>query len=567
MKESWCIFMRRFCSFFLLLVLACGMLSVSSSAVDITVSGTGTGYSAYKLFDLSQGLKPGHSDDGDCPVENCDKTNDPDGHWSYAYSLNWKYVDALLDSYRDSVGLVDESNLLSGIQELDGDRMRVFARDLYWYVAGFYELMPEYTSETNKFTGVDPGYYLIAQDSDVPSGDSVSLVMLDTAGLEDVTVTSKECVPTLTKKIGTYSDTGLKYLDGYVRSVDDYAWWYELTAEFPSESIDMFESYPEYEILFHDVLSPGLYVEAHDVEVYAYIPGESAYGLNITDSSHVGILVGELDGELDDGCDLEVAVLCKEGSRPVSLGLDAGAEPVYNNDADADVYTGPYKIVVRYLGSLTDDFVVGSAGNPNTAHLEFSNNPYDYRSTTNTPDDKVSVFASYLVVNKTDGSKPLAGAAFDLCRWVGISSDEQGRSRDDGWVKSYMEESDDGTSFGHPLFPGKYKLVETTVPDGYQKADDLIFNVIMEAEELSDDPKLTKLDIVDEDGNSLTQGEDAVFVVDMDTGMITTNVANYAGVKLPTTGGAGVYWIYVAGVVAVLAAGLAVTANVKKRRV
>lgn len=82
-----------------------------------------------------------------------------------------------------------------------------------------------------------------------------------------------------------------------------------------------------------------------------------------------------------------------------------------------------------------------------------------------------------------------------------------------------------------------------------------------------DDPKLTKLDVLDEDGNSMTQGENAVFSADLSTGMITTNVVNYAGVKLPSTGGTGVYGIYVAGVVmALIGAGAVMVYGVNRKK-
>lgn len=116
-----------------------------------------------------------------------------------------------------------------------------------------------------------------------------------------------------------------------------------------------------------------------------------------------------------------------------------------------------------------------------------------------------------------------------------------------------MESIDPGVFEIRNLSPGKYKLVETKAPDGCEKIDDIIFEIVAEAEEVSDDPRLTKLDVLDGDDNSMMRGEDAMFSLDPEAGMFVTNVVNYAGVKLPSTGGSGVYGIYMTGVVMALA--------------
>lgn len=90
------------------------------------------------------------------------------------------------------------------------------------------------------------------------------------------------------------------------------------------------------------------------------------------------------------------------------------------------------------------------------------------------------------------------------------------------------------------------------------------FEIVAEAEEVSDDPRLTKLDIVDENGESMMRGEAAVFSLDPETGMFVTNVVNYTGAKLPSTGGVGVYGMYMAGAV-IVAVGVLITRTGKKK--
>ena len=224
-------------------------------------------------------------------------------------------------------------------------------------------------------------------------------------------------------------------------------------------------------------------------------------------------------------------------------------------------YHGANVLRIFYRCEITDYAVPGYAGNPNTAWLSFSNNPYDEASMGETPKDKTSAFVFGLQVNKVNEyGRLLDGAEFALQKWqLAYDYDEEGYLIDVGdWydTPSIMESIDPGVFEIRNLSPGKYKLVETKAPDGCEKIDDIIFEIVAEAEEVSDDPRLTKLDVLDGDDNSMMQGEEAVFSLDPEMGMFVTNVVNvvnYAGVKLPSTGGSGVYGVYMAGVVMALA--------------
>ena len=110
---------------------------------------------------------------------------------------------------------------------------------------------------------------------------------------------------------------------------------------------------------------------------------------------------------------------------------------------------------------------------------------------------------------------------------------------------------------------GLYKLVETTVPDGYNKADDTIFFLEAEYDTNADNPKLTKLVIRDEDGNVISDGEDAVFTINLAKGTASTDVVNVSGTELPSTGGIGTKIFYSLG--GVLMFGAATLIVVRKR--
>ena len=101
------------------------------------------------------------------------------------------------------------------------------------------------------------------------------------------------------------------------------------------------------------------------------------------------------------------------------------------------------------------------------------------------------------------------------------------------------------------LDDGDYKLVETTVPAGYNKMLDIEFTITAEHDLESDDPQLTKL----EGGN--------LFTGNITTGTLTTDVENIPGAELPETGGMGTTMIYVIG--CLMVAGAAIVLFAKKR--
>lgn len=527
---------------------------VPVGAVDIKISGMATGYDAYRILDLSQGVKPGHAETGECPVEGCDKDADPEGHWNYAYSVNDKYRSAIMAGLVavDVEGELDDRGVISEIEKLDNELTRMFADAVYGTVKS---LEAEYGVDGSELAGVEPGYYLIAEKADAAAGDSVSLVMLDTAGLEEVKVTTKEDVPTLTKKIGYVGWNDSDVADSKIVAAGDEV-WYTLVADLPS--FDVLAGYDSYRLVFHDDVSSGLRIVPDSIECYSMI-ATSEYEPDVMGgfiADFRAFIRSEGDSMSDDSCDLELVIDDVKSIPDVMLVLSG----VSTFASKPGIYWGPNRIVVGYMCEVLETAKVGPDGNPNTAKLEFSNNPYVEGPTTETPEDKCTVFTFGLHVNKTDGNNPLAGAAFSLYQYgyMPYHYDDNGDwVGGHGWWEHAVNPVDgsDGTQFEvNGLGAGKCRLVETKVPDGYQKCDDIEFEIIVESEEESDDPKLTKFDVVDMDGNSLLNGDEPMFMIDADMGMITTTVANYSGMKLPSTGGSGVYWIYGIGAAMVAAA-------------
>ena len=194
--------------------------------------------------------------------------------------------------------------------------------------------------------------------------------------------------------------------------------------------------------------------------------------------------------------------------------------------------------------------MIGSAGNPNEARLEYSNNPYG-GGTGITPWDKVIVFTYELVANKVDGSNnPLEGAGFTLYKYDMATSNYV-------VVKEFAndeagKEGKQTTFTFSRLDAGQYKLEESKVPDGYNKAEDLIFKVVAKYETNADNPKFGELKITDLNDKEITDK----FTLNQTKDQATTNVVNLSGTELPSTGGMGTTILYVVGAILVIGAGI-----------
>ena len=373
---------------------------------------------------------------------------------------------------------------------------------------------------------MDQGYWLIADVTDLEgAGEANSLVIVDTKGQDSITVTPKTDVPEVEKKVKEENDstgTVTGWQDGADYDIGDDV-PFQLTGTMPSN----IANYETYTYIFHDDLSNGLRLNEESIVVKI---GEETLekGVDYT-----------VNTSTSDNCDFEIVftdILSVDG---VTITKDS-------------------KVVVEYTAELTQDAVIGNDGNPNKVYLEFSNNPYD-EGTGQTPEDKVTVFTFKLDVDKVDkDQQPLAGAGFTLYKY-------------DADTRSYVAvgsevKGDALTNFvWSGLDSGKYKLVETTVPAGYNKADDIEFTI--EAAYTTDgaDQTLTGLVVKNADGTETISGdgEGFTFTATVADGTVATDVVNTTGLELPSTGGMGTTLFYAVG--GILAAGAGVLLITKKR--
>lgn len=452
-------------------------MAVPAFAASITINGTGKTYKAYKLLNATV------SGTGE------DK--------KISYTVNEKYTDIL----KAATSVTDAKNIIKEIEKkTDAAAIRSFANDVYAKIKAA-EITEDYTSTDKKFTNVDKGYYLIVETELNDEADTYSLVMLNTADQDNVTVDSKEDSPTFEKKIKEKNDsTGVEsgWQDGADYDINDVV-PFKLQGTVPQN----YGAYNTYKYVFHDEMSSGLTFDASSVVVK--VDGNtiaSGYSVVTTD--------------LKDDCTFEIQFDDLKNITEVKAGST---------------------ITVEYDATLNKNAVIGSAGNPNQAKLEYSNNPYG-DGTGKTPWDKVIAFTYQLVANKVDkDGAPVEGAGFTLYKW---SNEENKYVAVSGEIKGV-------TTFNFKgIDAGQYKLVESTVPDGYTKAEDLVFTVVATYDTENNDPKFGTLTIKDGD-KVISDGKDNVFTVNLAAGSFKTNVVNLTGTTLPSTGGMGTTVFYVVG--------------------
>ena len=369
---------------------------------------------------------------------------------------------------------------------------------------------------------VPTGYYLIKDNGPVNDGEAYSLYVVQVVG--PTTISPKVGTTTSDKKVKDTNDSAANSTTDWQDSAD-----YDIGDAVPFKlSATIAQDYANYthgyKLTFHDKEDTGLSFNKNSVKVYVD-------GTLITTGYEV-----VTDG-LTDGCTFEVRFANLKDIASVEAGS---------------------VISVEYTSMLDTDATVGSAGNKNTSHVSYTNNPNDKQAGENgkTPDDVVIVFTYQTIVNKVtknpnydstvEGSEeyiPLKGAGFTLYKKNASGTYEA--------VGSELKGEDMTTFTWSGLDDGDYKLVETTTPSGYNTIPDIEFTITATHDVSSDNPTLI----------SLSGGDKFTGVVS--TGVVSANIENQSGAQLPSTGGIGTTIFYVLG--SVLVIGAAVLLVTKKR--
>lgn len=387
-------------------------------------------------------------------------------------------------------------------------------------------------------TAEKDGYYVI-EETEVENGGTMTAHLLgvyDASAGAEITVKSE--MPKFQKKIKDTNDSGTE--DGSTNGVwqdsadydigDDVP--FQLTATLPND----YATYEQYKLVFHDNLQDSVYEDAKNITVY-YQKGDTKVDITDFTSATPNTADAKFAATHEDTtCNLEVTIANLK-------------ELVTNAEAGGTV-------VVEYTAKLKDTAKLGTPGNWNSGYLEYSNNPYHTGAgdtTSKTTEDMVVAFTYQLSVDKVDGSgNALEGAGFTLYKYNPNSLAADKYDAVGSEIKGVTTFEFKGVD------AGKYKLVESTVPNGYNKAADLEFVVSAKHDEEADAPTLMELTVANNDGDSIvaTELSAGMFTVDMSTGALATKIVNNSGSELPSTGGIGTTIFYVAGGALVVGAGV-----------
>lgn len=494
-----------------------GMMSTTAAAADISMVGMADEYTAYRLVNLDVTLKT-----KPVWVCNCGETIDADQHdthaqnhvengepangfnklqplcehaddqheracYSFKYTVNEKYANALKDAAVatnlnwDTNGdqTISDTEIKKGLEAMDAAQSDVFTEKIYEAVK---DLDPDETTSRNidnVFMNVDQGYYLLAGDD--------TLALLNTDGEDFFTVTNKELTPTVTSKIRVPyapAESGYRYFDGKGLRIGEEA-ELEVTISVPT-----------------------------NVEHY------KTYGFRVYNET-TGIQVSDIKGIFVDGEEVELAQAEESPAQKASLSTSVNLDGYTLKKGDEAVsFTKDSEIKIVYPITLGEDFTTNKTGNSIQTWVEYQNNPIEAESFDTTVKDKV-VFFTYntVITNVTENDQPLKGADYKLYRQDDINYE---------WIEVPTETNDalTKTEFRFTgLSAGSYKLVETTVPDGYTKAADVVFDIRANYDRESDNPMLNDLSVWI-DGVDVTTGDNIIFTKNVDTGTISTKMVN-----------------------------------------
>ena len=427
------------------------------------------------------------------------------------------------------------------------------------------------TSDTNEYTITvsGAGYYFIKDTTEnLKQNDFYTRYIMKI--IKDSELTVKGDVPSITKDVAEtskfYNDSSLNHSDNLenkkaVSAEIGEALEFTLTGTLPTNYVD----YNTYKYIFHDTLSKGLTFKDGSVKLYILKKDNTLE--EVTDTNKFTIANSKAEGT--ENTTLTITI------NDLKQIID---NTKYTEEND-------YKVIVKYYAYLNENAIIGSTGNPNTVYLEFSNDPNKAGSekTSNTPEDKVTIYTYQLNINKKDGKKntALANVGFKLYRkdstktyYAKLKNSDTKEYIIDGWTENESEATEMLTdSEGHlkmrGLEDGIYYLKESTTPKGYNTIEDVEINITEtitgnEPNALDSAQALTELSINvkwkdNEKEQTSSQNEGS-----KDTGIVETTILNMPGSILPFTGGIGSLLFYVIGIVLVITSFIIIEIKYKK---
>lgn len=400
------------------------------------------------------------------------------------------------------------------------------------------------------------GYYLVKdRDESIKDKEDDAYTKYILEVLNDVTVKAKADVPTIDKKIVEDDEDKTNNNAAVGDTVK-----FKLTSKVP----DM-DGYEKYFFIVHDTMSKGL-----------------------TFQDDVAIKIGETVLTKNTEYIVESVVSEETGETIIEI--------IFKNFISQKANAGK-DIIITYSAEVNENAVIGTAGNPNTVKLQYSNNPNikddgepgnpdkPTKPTGMTPEKETYTYVTGIELVKIDGTTGdrLTGAEFEitgtklnkvLVRKDSFTEDANGtyyRLKDGRYtteepngneehdsnyvdpavryvkedsteivttsesVKAKAEVGSDGILRFEGLAAGDYEITEMKAPNGYNLLSDPInVNITWAAPT---------------DGSTNCTWSSTTSKAEIVNGMIQMTVENKTGAQLPSTGGIGTTIFYAAGII------------------
>lgn len=387
----------------------------------------------------------------------------------------------------------------------------------------------------------DSGYYLfVTSDLDAKKPNTGTSPIFAIVGGNPVIVNEKTSIPTVDKEIlkgGAYAAAKeAKSSDrqfNQFNNCGDSQIGQEVSYRLTGTVADNIASYAEYRYEFHDTLSKGLVVTK----------GED----NAPKDLHVYIVNDRVMHEVKSGFKATVDPAQDTAKNSELLTVKFDDLKAVKDEKDAPISVDKYsQVVVTYKAQLTSDASYDATGNTNTVKLVYSNNPMA-EGTGTSVEKTVTDHVFCLDVTKVDKDHPdttlEAGFKVQVVKNDDRASKGKWLASDGSLVDTedeayeFMTDSATGKIRIPGLDAGKYGIVETTTPSGYNTIKPFWIEITPEYEP-------TTGELIGLQASDNSDFVEASFDGDAS---IPVSIQNKKGSGLPLTGLNGVTFTWIAG--------------------
>ena len=525
---------------------------------------------------------------------------------NFAYTVNPKYESIL----KTALGLGSDATSEQIVAKIGtytdkSAAIQQLANDIYKAILNA-NLTPDEndfapTATNSNTVSLTQGYWLFADVTTLGESDLAYVVVLDTVGSSELTITLKPGEITTEKKLDDENDSIMKET-GMNDHEDDEVWQdigdYDIGDSVPFRIHTTLPAntayFPYYAILMSDTVSAGLTFN-DDFKIYVDGTEKTIAQKPTTGTSNADFLYEySTDGKTVYIYPNHGYTLNAGGAATAGTTYGGDVLPLFASKKNDDNYVdevGGAEITVRYTCTLNTSAKIGLEGNPNDYTLKFTNSPY--ADSFGTLKDKVLVLTYQYVVNKTnEDGNALTGADFELYKFIPVTTADTAPEAQPADTTGLLNLAAEGETaqyyYQHPytsqwgvykvvtksidtavttftfkgLDDGFYRLVETETPEGYNGlTGNTEFRIWA-----------NHATVLDGTGTifGAADGSDFQFRVpsttvlsgtENDTGIITSDIVNKTGTELPTTGGMGTTLFYVLGTILVLGAAVLLITN------